>query len=449
MMALSTKNAVDERVLFATLEFVDPIFSGNGVYSRSIVQILSEHLRWPCLVLCARDGTTEDASAKNVWRKTENSGAEVEVVSFPVSKWNSLGRQSSWEEWVEICAREAGEAIAKFRPTLWMGVDWTGMRALQTIPGRPPPCVYFVFRIFASPYTEASEEDKVFYAQQERFSLLKADISFSCSSQDAGMLVDQLVHCADSEAEELRSRSRFLNPPLRDGFLHLLEEMESTTSSTPMTTPQQRDLILCCCRLSSEKRVHFFVDLVCDPAVKRTMKELKLTPCLVGARAGDDERYCDDLLAKLNAHWPEATVKTSFVAPAQLVDVFRHTQLNVHPALYDSYAMTLAEAAACGVPSLLHRERVGAVDVLGEDGVIRADMGSLEAAAERLIQVLTMWNTTTTTHDGRGQEEQGAVEHWKSLSCRVSDRSRTWTSEAFAKRIVEELNRYRILDSDA
>ena len=48
----------------------------------------------------------------------------------------------------------------------------------------------------------------------------------------------------------------------------------------------------------------------------------------------------------------------------ELAIVWQSTLLNIHPATYEAYGMTIVEAAAFGVPSLLHLGTIGAKDLL-------------------------------------------------------------------------------------
>ena len=53
-----------------------------------------------------------------------------------------------------------------------------------------------------------------------------------------------------------------------------------------------------------------------------------------------------------------------FGGAAELAAVWRETLLNIHTATYEAYGMTIVEAAAFGVPSLLHEGTIGAKDLL-------------------------------------------------------------------------------------
>ena len=84
------------KVLFVSLEFVDPVFSGNGVLARSWVRILSDNAFCEVLVLSAQPA----AEKKNRIASNETSnefGRNVQVIAVTVPKWNKLDKSSSWE----------------------------------------------------------------------------------------------------------------------------------------------------------------------------------------------------------------------------------------------------------------------------------------------------------------------------------------------------------------
>jgi glycosyltransferase involved in cell wall biosynthesis len=62
-------------------------------------------------------------------------------------------------------------------------------------------------------------------------------------------------------------------------------------------------------------------------------------------------------------------VLDSFLSPPSLAAVFMRTALNFHPCSYDAYGMTVIEAAAFGVPSVIASgTKVGASAILGGGG---------------------------------------------------------------------------------
>jgi glycosyltransferase involved in cell wall biosynthesis len=53
-----------------------------------------------------------------------------------------------------------------------------------------------------------------------------------------------------------------------------------------------------------------------------------------------------------------------FLNSQQLVKILKDALLNMHPAIYEAYGMTIVEAGACGVPTLLNWKGIGAEQLL-------------------------------------------------------------------------------------
>ncbi|KAG1669501.1 hypothetical protein FOA52_015668 [Chlamydomonas sp. UWO 241] len=124
-----------------------------------------------------------------------------------------------------------------------------------------------------------------------------------------------------------------------------------------------RPYLACCVRLSPEKEPHRFVELV--EALAALPGGLDgVTPLLVAGTA--DDQYARLLKARLRAAAPSSVVLESFLGPQQLAELYGKTRLNVHPATYDAFGMTIIEAASQGAPSLVHdgNGAVGATDLL-------------------------------------------------------------------------------------
>ncbi|CAD7958975.1 unnamed protein product [Amoebophrya sp. A25] len=551
----------NKRAVLVTLEYADPIFSGNGVYSRSIVTGLVEQLRFDVLVISgtsaqgpcgsspgpggsgscskslsplhpqsqpridmvrhsqsqprttSRSQHSSAGAAKDI-PPTCTSGGTLQTIAIPLRVWNRLDRGSDWELFRDRVASSEEDdeggggvlaAFTEFAPDYIIAVDWSGAAAARMLmekmqlDQRKPLFVLFLFRLFSAS-TEFSEEDLTFYKEEEGNAVRVADKVVSCSSIDRKLLAATFF-LGDDEAMDI-SRNReisntltatlttppscvkqnklaFLNPPLRPGFVE--EGAAATTSSattsssvtnkkassrstltkapasssscsslpapsssscsssseTPISSSKTptASYLLCCCRLSPEKRVDFFVDVICRHEVREALQKQNIVPFLVGAQnsewgkeliqgklestfklvstrntiSEEDDRDDGDGQEqdqrggciqiehhhhKQDDHHHDAqkqqhyAIVRDFMSAAQLREVFRKSVLNFHPALYDSYAMTIVEAAACGLPSLIHTGGIGAADVLGEEGVFRGDMADEEKCAERLVKVL-------------------------------------------------------------
>ena len=76
------------------------------------------------------------------------------------------------------------------------------------------------------------------------------------------------------------------------------------------------------------------------------------------------------------------------MASHEMSQYLRQTILNVHPSIYDAYGMTVVEAAAFGVPSLIHKECIGASSLLREEfgEIIFGDMDSEAEVSYKYVE---------------------------------------------------------------
>jgi hypothetical protein len=146
------------RGLFISYEFLS-VFSGNGVYARTIVKALKDgSLPGGCcnqmFVLAARPADrpmeTQDEEAR------DHAVAPHSVVDVPVdaAKWGRLDQACAWQEFADGCIAAAGQ-VQRFAPDVVYVVDWSAMPAWEALVKAAPslsdtPCVFLNFRLFTT-----------------------------------------------------------------------------------------------------------------------------------------------------------------------------------------------------------------------------------------------------------------------------------------------------------
>lgn len=176
------------KVLFISLEFLGPLFSGNGTYSRSIIKSLSSTVlpRFSFLILSGMPILPSDPTNSN---NTDNSLHNIppeaylpstdtayrhpkiwdpdlhyllqnhQIIGIPLPSWGKLHRYSSWKEFGTLVSTSpsVGKTIEAFAPELIMYVDWTGYIVYQCLSESYPsfnlskiPRIYLNFRIFTT-----------------------------------------------------------------------------------------------------------------------------------------------------------------------------------------------------------------------------------------------------------------------------------------------------------
>jgi glycosyltransferase involved in cell wall biosynthesis len=337
----------EHRILFISLELADPLFSGNGVYARTILEALLFRLpQARILALCGLPSDPSRLVATPVHAGSIFPGAatsltsRLTVATTTLSTWRSLDRSCDWRGFEK--ADTFQELSKSFHPTHVVFVDWTGARlALNLQFHTQPRLVFLNFRVFSSNRgaSRLSANDKLFYSNQEKSAVLFADTSIALCPADADAL--------KALALPIRAQVSVLNPPLRSDLWALALNKEA-----PWRVERgQRQWLLCCTRISPEKNVELFVDALAQPGMCTALRKLGITPRLVGS--GPDADYVEKIRGSLISACPFAVIG-DFVQgdPVFLARLFSETALNFHPSLYEAFGMTVLEAAAFGAPSL-------------------------------------------------------------------------------------------------
>ena len=386
-----------ERVLFISLELGDPLFSGNGVYSRTILGALMSTLQnAQVLALCGLPpGPTSPASvvhldpSRVLKSSPETVAKRLRVRAVRLAKWGSLDITSDWEGF-QAAARVFEDDVRAFSPTLVLYVDWTGSLLARALFPQPKACngrasdqtcshlpqmAYLNFRVFAAntvikdngahapPGTapgggSSTEGGQGFYATKEGEALLHADVTLALCPADADSL-DQLGERAFPALA--LPRTFVLNPPLRED-LRRLAATAAAAGGEEVRGNKTRRWLLCVSRLSPEKNVELFVAAVASAGCGR-LNGLGVVPRLVGS--GPDVAYvskirrslldvCPDavgihplvdllpilqgkLLADFAMGCSNQVVEDFNGDPKFLADLFSSAVLNLHPAIYEAY----------------------------------------------------------------------------------------------------------------
>jgi len=368
-------------LVLLTYEFTFSSFSGNGILARSIVKaLLQEGCR--ITVLCCRPS---DSTNNNHIDKSEMEEAEhLKVFSIEIPEdigWKRLDKESGWQLFA-LDQLDAPDKI-EFDRTCQdadsiLAIDWHGYHAFKSLSEVSCPLVYLNFRVYASGVS--NEEDKRWYNDREAEALRSANTVIVLSQHDKKSL-NRLVE---------RSYLRLL-PPLRGDIASLATECGSLDTrylpfdSSLVERLPRLCLITCVVRLSPEKEALNFVQFI--KQAKEILRERSIIPVLAGAIA--DKAYADKLVQELKEACPESIVLAGrFLGPNEMAAMYSRTLLNFHPCTYDAYGMTIVEAAAFGVPSIVS-PNVGACHLL-KDACFQEDLESTPGSQSysRMINIL-------------------------------------------------------------
>jgi glycosyltransferase involved in cell wall biosynthesis len=116
----------------------------------------------------------------------------------------------------------------------------------------------------------------------------------------------------------------------------------------------------------------------------------------------------------------------SFLTPKALCAVLSRAVINVHPCEYDAFGMTVCEAAAMGVPSLVESNgNVGASAIVGDGASIEIDISQGQYSSDTLTSMLN--------------DEQAL----KRIGEEAKKRALTWDEAAYGRKLLEYLNAVR------
>jgi hypothetical protein len=423
-------SASELRLLVITLEFLGPVFSGNGQYCRAIVRALkAQGAR--VMVVSGRKGDV-GMPAQDEEGRAHAADPRHGVVDVPLDMWQRLDRSSGWAQLAAGCATpSAVAAVTSFAPHAALLVDWTAIPAWLALkaalaaasPAPSPPSIYLNFRVFSSSFCtdeggvdEGSRDipdpgaggggaaaldalsERLFYCAMEGAAVRACTAAVALCRSDALVLTalaagdDPLAPApgkrlwasgcgADAAGRAWAAAAaggagsaplmRIIMPPLREAIRALAiapkESVElSGGAAVPGSAFSLASLpgyrhITCAVRLSSEKGPHRFGPLLTclDEACPGLLDTCNLQPLVCGN--GPDAAYVaavhglvKDASERSGGRVPPPVFITTFLGPSEMGTIFASTALNVHTPLADAYGMTIVEAAALGVPSLVH-----------------------------------------------------------------------------------------------
>lgn len=326
-------------------------------------------------------------------RSPEPSFKNVTLSTVPLDAWFSTECACSHSQFADGTASILDKLDwSTFNACL--AVDWTGTNALRKISASTSqkidqlslPIVYLNLRSYMS-MTNIPDSDRQFYTEAERAAVHMAlksggSVISLCKSDDVTL---QRLTPPDFKIDS--TRFHVLLPMLRTEF-HCIAQ---TDKDKILNDSRRRTYLTCLVRLSEDKGPHRFVRLLerlqeNDPQI---WERERIVPLLLGAPTQIE--YAKRIRERLKNAVPNAVIMDSFLLPQQLATVLQNSVLNIHPALYEAYGMTIVEAAAMGCPSIVHRDGIGATQLLQPktDAVISLDLTDEDRLIEDVSRILS------------------------------------------------------------
>jgi glycosyltransferase involved in cell wall biosynthesis len=381
-------------VVYITLEYcLADLFSGNGVCARSHVRGLSKLGVTQHVVV----GRPPHAAPP----VPEDKPAHVILHEVPLAVWRTTDRAADHEAFAEGAARVLELLVRRGIPTdAVLAVDWTGCAALDKIKPvavrecllQTSPLFFLNFRVY-SRMTNISDEDRLFY-QQEEAKCVQQAVDSSGGVMSLSVSDDEALRAMHNYCERNRDAFQVILPMLRDEFA----QISAKDRDIILDSSRSRAYMVCLVRLSEDKGPQRFVDIceaitLADPTV---WQRTGVIPLMAGASSQPD--FAKALKTRFRQVVPHAIVVDEFLNPSQLSQLLQNAILNIHPARYEAFGMTIVEAASCGVPTVFNCAGIGAAQILSPDegAAIAVDMDDITTVAKAVTEL--MENRGILTH---------------------------------------------------
>ncbi|CAJ1960384.1 unnamed protein product [Cylindrotheca closterium] len=439
-----------------TYEFIFCPFSGNGILARSLVNSLVG-LGHFVSVWCTKPASSSSTSSSSSFGGDDED--EVMMTIFPhhngrlqiftttveESKWRCLDENSAWETFVYSKSDEATQTglrslfeehsqhnkmTTDSSPIIPVVIDWHGAHAYQSLPFPPHwKVIYMNFRVYAAGIQD--ETRHAWLNQMEQRALQTADQVVVLSQHDKELLENLLLEGSGKELQ-------VFYPPLRKDIQEL-GTLSSSSSTPPLpllptSLPVGKRFVTCVVRLSPEKETLRFIPFL--NSIRDLMESKGWIPMLVGSPS--DKPYAQMVRDQLFHDFPQAMdLVDTFLSPHELCAIFQATAINFHPCSYDAYGMTIVEAAAMGVPSVIaDNGQVGASHLIGKDAFVPMDMvvvatialgGGEEENRDDINSHKSLQHLRTILQDDANLRDIGQ---------RARERALAWNEEAYGSRLV-------------
>eukprot|EP00759_Apiculatamorpha_spiralis_P005055 PhF_6_TR13009/c0_g1_i1/m.20615 len=416
------------RFLFVTVEFLDPIFSGNGTYGRSIVNGCSKLGHQIHVVCCVPNATTVTSSSYVV-----PPNCTIASVTVDASLWKRADRSGPWKQFELKVAEglmssglDCGDEDGVGYDVLFF-VDWSAFGAAQALRGhlgstRVKRCVYLNFRVF-SRMVGLPAEDFDFYNTMEAQCVQWSHRSVALCWSDAAWLQKLLFsnNTSNSSEEEKKNCCTAVPCPLRYDI-----QMKALSNPDVSYSQRTKRYVICCVRRCEEKNVMFFVNVMKLVVEGLAGSGAVVTPVLCGAII--DEKYNLMCVEHLMAAIPNSIVINTFLSSDQLSELFSEGIVNFHPPLYEAFGLTMLEAAAFGCPSVCHYEKdLGVNQPVGVCGLLQPDRDEIVGVDYRQGDVVVAEEVRKLMLDPLV---------WERKSKAAKTRSTMWTEEGCAAQLV-------------
>lgn len=378
------------KIIYLTLDFLKPIFSGNGTLSR--IQILHMAKRGHhVMVICPDADISKDPEVDSLIKQ-----GKLIILSLAIKSKKNLDFTCDWKGYYEHSIQLLN-IIQSFNPDIIISIDWhtidVGIYLKQRL---QKSLITEFFRIFSffDQYFDNKDHFRVIRDKEVNM-ITQSDLVLTLSNFD-----EKWVNNHNPKAVET------LYPPVLDEFREFLAKFESTEEEEKEKKEQNEYKLLTLARLVREKKTHRIF-----PIIKALAKiGLKFKYTMVGEIL--DPKYFEFLNDEIKRLGIEQYVffDHSF-STSESIKKFKSADCYIHTSEYEPFGITIIEAALCKCPVILDGNGlIGAAEILisnKEDlsieqdllstntksnnhinGAIRIDYSNLEKSADLIRRFL-------------------------------------------------------------
>jgi glycosyltransferase involved in cell wall biosynthesis len=357
------------RIIFITLEYMDPIFSGNGAASRFQVQELLN--QGHSVLVCCGDEYGEQTNPNII------DNERLDIISIPIQSRKTLGIDADYSGFCDGLKHNI-QKIKDFNADLMINIDWHSSSFLQSERSNLSfPLIYIFFRVFGRAPNAFKQKEDFLKIKNFEYKLSKiADLNIQiCKNNTQWVLKNYGV------------LSKTLYMPINPKFIKIADDLlenESSLSKNLVSTAEKykNKTLITISRLSPEKKVHRLIIL------------LKYLPCeidlkIYGEPVKDEYfSYLLDLIKKNQLN--ERVNLKGWVQREEIIQDLIKSDAYVHPASYEPFGMSIMEAAYTKLPIFLDiSKKIGAGELLDEkDACLRIPLDKPKEAANLLSSIL-------------------------------------------------------------
>ena len=356
-----------KKIIYITMDFINPIFSGNGTLSRIQVFGLAD-LGHNLFVICPEGSIEEDQKLRSyidqgkitVQQKTLSSEKDLSILS----DWKGFNKYS----------KDLSKQIASFKPNLILSPDWHGIDLAVKIKNQLNiPIISEFYRVFSFFEDYHDNHDDYEIIKEKELKILKESkkICVLCNIDKSWAL--------DNGMEEKSIEITY--PPVLDYFLTELRDAESQNKENQKENQKknqknnQNSKIFIkksyspftVARVVREKKIHRLLPILRELRNEAKKQDFPFKYKFYGEKL--DKKYWhflqDEIIKENLSDIIEFEGKISIPG---LIQVYLNSDCYIHTSEYEPFGITIIEAALTECPIFLdYKSLIGASEVLVKD----------------------------------------------------------------------------------